>query len=79
MFWRAGFNRRHRVLVHAVIARGDRNWRRPARLVRFLPSGELAWVGPGGISWPEHVRICSYPGVRHAWVPSIGMPSEDLR
>lgn len=77
MFFKAGFNRRHEVVCYAAISRRDRAWRRPGRLVRFIPSGELAWVGPGGISWPE-VRIVNFPGVRHRWVASIDMPSCDL-
>lgn len=69
MFWRAGFNKRHKVICYAVISRHGRIWSRPARLVRFVPSGELAWVGGGGISWPEHVDIVSARAVGPRPVP----------
>jgi hypothetical protein len=63
MFTQAGFNPRHRVVCHAMIARRDRDWVRQARLVRFMPSGEYAWVGERGVSWPEQVVVCTFRDV----------------
>lgn len=57
MFTRAGFNPRHRVICRAWITLRGRSWCRPARLVRFIPSGEYAWVGAQGISWPHNVTV----------------------
>lgn len=56
MFVQAGFNRRHR-------STGIRGWTRnvngnksgfaPAELIRFLPSGELAWAGKRFLVWGD--------------------------
>jgi hypothetical protein len=59
MFARAGFNRRRRVICRAWIGHRGVGWVRASSLVRFVESGEFAWEGPGGISWPEHVVIYS--------------------
>jgi len=57
MFTRAGFNKRFKPICHARIVHKGPGWVRESILVRFIPSGEYAWLGRGGISWPEHVVI----------------------
>lgn len=42
-FVRAGFNTRHRVIAYATIAHAG-HWR--ARLVEFIPGGDLCWFIP---------------------------------
>jgi len=46
MFLRAGFNPRH-------FDTGVRAWSRGVvvRLIRFVPSGDLAWNGRGFLTW----------------------------
>jgi hypothetical protein len=57
MFTRAGFSRRRRSICRAWIGHRAGGWIRPSTLVRFVESGEFAWEGRGGISWPEHVIV----------------------
>ena len=52
MFLRAGFNPRH---VDTGV-RGLTRWVW-ARLIRFVPSGELAWHGPRFLTWGN---TCSF-------------------
>lgn len=53
MFLQAGFNPRRRGLrVFALVAR--KHWVRPAQLIVFR-SGDFAWEGRLGISWPEQI------------------------
>ena len=48
-------------------------------LVRFVPSGEYAWLGRGGISWPEHIIVFSLREVLGSIVaPRGGFPSSRL-
>jgi hypothetical protein len=59
MFTRAGFDRRCRAVCIAWVGHRGAGWVRPSTLVRFRKSGEFAWWGRGGISWPEHVIVFS--------------------
>lgn len=59
MFTKAGFDRRCRAICRAWIGHRGAGWVRPSTLVRFRKSGEFAWWGPGGISWPEHIVVFS--------------------
>jgi len=79
MFIRAGFNRRFRPICEAWIGHAGAGWVRPSILVRFVPSGEYAWLGRGGISWPEHVIIFSLREVLGSIAePRGGFPSSRL-
>lgn len=59
MFTRAGFNPRHTVVCHARVALGNDGRIFTARLIRFEPSGDLAWHSRSGsfLVWGERVRI----------------------
>lgn len=57
MFTRAGFNRRRCSICTAWIGHLALSWVRPSTLVLFVESGEFAWEGRDGFSWPGHVRI----------------------
>ena len=59
MFTRAGYNWRRRPVCRAWIGHKGAGWVRASTLVRFVESGEFAWEGRGGISWPEHVIVFS--------------------
>lgn len=57
MFTKAGFDRRCVPICRAWIGHRGAGWVRASTLVRFKKSGEYAWWGRGGISWPEHVTV----------------------
>ena len=58
MFTQAGLNADNALVARAAIQRLGCDWKREARLVRFEPSGDFAWVGQyGQISWAERVLV----------------------
>lgn len=66
MFTRAGFDRRFVPICRAWIGHRGAGWVRPSTLVRFKRSGEYAWFGRGGVSWPEHCTVFSLRAVMPA-------------
>lgn len=56
MFVQAGFNDDCRVLFAAFVRRYGRRWTRPSFFVAFR-SGDFAWLGDAGVSWPEQIVI----------------------
>lgn len=75
MFARADFNRRHRVLAYGYIGRVGYSGVRPARLVRFLPCGDLAWVTSTFIVWAEFVYVATWPfRIQAPIAPSSALP-----
>jgi len=57
MFIRAGFNKRFKTVCVAIVKIPGRWPMMPAYLVRFVPSGDMAWLNAYGIWWGESVLI----------------------
>ena len=62
MFTRAGFNPRHTVVCRARVALAGTGRLFEARLLRFAPSGDLAWHSRSGsfLVWGDRVRVVDH-------------------
>lgn len=62
MFTRAGFNPRHTVVCRARVALGNGGRLFDAKLIRFVPSGDLAWYSKSGsfLVWGNRVHTVDH-------------------
>lgn len=73
MFTRAGFNGRH--VDTGVRGMSRLVW---ARLIRFVPSGDLAWHGPRFLTWGSTCRFFNLVSDGLNFVERTSLPKSDL-
>jgi hypothetical protein len=73
MFLRAGFNGRH--VDTGVRGLSRFVW---ARLVRFVPSGDLAWHGPRFLTWGSTCNFHCLVSDGLKWPDRYMLPKSDL-
>jgi len=73
MFLRAGFRPNHSVICHARVRLVGRTTVCTAKLIRFYPSGDLAWWSRQGnfLVWGDKIRINNHDGLR-PWMDCHG-------